>query len=40
LQASDFSPAFLAVGAVSAVSVLIFMQLPANAGAELAGRIR
>jgi EmrB/QacA subfamily drug resistance transporter len=40
LQASDFSSAFLAVGAISAISVLIFMRLPTDAGAELAGRIR
>ncbi len=38
LQASDFQPAFVAVAAVSALSILIFMRLPANAGAELANR--
>ena len=38
LQASDFQPAFVAVAAVSALSLLIFLQLPANAGAELANR--
>jgi len=38
LQAGDFPPAFLAVAAISAVSVLIFMRLPADAGAELADR--
>jgi EmrB/QacA subfamily drug resistance transporter len=39
LQASDFQPAFVAVAAISALSMLIFMQLPAEAGAELADRI-
>ena len=39
LQASDFSPAFWAIGAISAASMLIFMRLPANAGAELADRM-
>jgi EmrB/QacA subfamily drug resistance transporter len=34
---ADFSLAFLVVGAVSAASALIFMQLPPEAGAELAG---
>jgi len=38
LQAADFQPAFLAVGAVSASSILIFMRLPPEAGAELADR--
>ena len=38
LQASDFQPAFVMVAAISALSILIFMQLPANAGAELANR--
>jgi len=38
LQASDFQPAFLAVAVVSALSLLIFIQLPSDAGAELAGR--
>ena len=38
LQASDFQPAFLAVAAISALSMLIFMRMPANAGAELANR--
>ena len=38
LQASDFRPAFLAVAAISALSMLIFMRMPANAGAELANR--
>ncbi len=34
----DFPPAFLTVAAISALSVLLFMQLPPGAGAELAGR--
>ena len=38
LQAADFAPAFLAVAAVSALSLFIFMRLPADAGAELSGR--
>jgi MFS family permease len=38
LQASDFQPAFLAVAAISALSMLIFLQMPADAGAELADR--
>jgi EmrB/QacA subfamily drug resistance transporter len=40
LQASDFSPAFWAIGLISAASALIFVRLPLNAGAELAGRVR
>jgi EmrB/QacA subfamily drug resistance transporter len=39
LEASDFPPAFLAVAAISALSVLIFMRLPADAGAEMANRL-
>ena len=38
LQASDFRPAFLAVAAISACSVLIFMRLSPHAGAEMANR--
>ncbi len=38
LQASDFQPAFLAVAAISVLSLLVFMKLPSDAGAELAGR--
>jgi EmrB/QacA subfamily drug resistance transporter len=38
LHAGDFPPAFLAVAAISAVSMLIFMRLPPDAGAELADR--
>jgi MFS family permease len=39
LQAADFPPAFLLVAAISAVSMLIFLRLPADAGAELANRL-
>jgi EmrB/QacA subfamily drug resistance transporter len=39
LQAADFPPAFLAVAALSALSVLIFVRLPADAGAEMADRL-
>ena len=39
LQAADFPPAFLAVAAVSALSVFIFARLPSDAGAELADRV-
>jgi len=35
---NDFPPAFLFVGLVSASAVFIFMRLPPDAGAELAGR--
>jgi EmrB/QacA subfamily drug resistance transporter len=38
LAAGDFSPAFLFVGALAALSSLIFMLMPADAGAELANR--
>ena len=38
LHAEDFPPAFLAVAAISAISVLIFMRLSPDAGAELADR--
>lgn len=34
----DFPPAFLAVSVIAAAAALIFMQLPADAGAELSGR--
>jgi EmrB/QacA subfamily drug resistance transporter len=37
--ASDFAPAFLFVAAVSLSSVLIFVRLPPDAGAELANRL-
>jgi len=39
LQASDFPAAFLAVAAISALSVLIFTRLPTDAGAEMADRL-
>jgi EmrB/QacA subfamily drug resistance transporter len=39
LQAADFPPAFLAVAAISAVSVFIFARLARDAGAELADRL-
>jgi len=39
LGAADFPPAFLLVAAISAASVLIFLRLPDDAGAELAGRL-
>ncbi len=39
LAASDFAPTFLAVGAISALSIIVFARLPADAGAELSGRI-
>jgi EmrB/QacA subfamily drug resistance transporter len=39
LQASDFPPAFLAVAAISALSVFIFLRLSPDAGAEMADRL-
>ena len=39
LEASDFPPAFLAVAAISALSVFIFARLPPDAGAEMADRL-
>jgi EmrB/QacA subfamily drug resistance transporter len=38
MSAWDFPPAFLAVGALTAASGLIFARLPPDAGAELSGR--
>ena len=38
LALTDFSIAFLAVGALGTISVPLCMRLPANAGAELSGR--
>ena len=38
LVAADFSPAFFVVAAISAVSVLMFRRLPADAGAEMSGK--
>lgn len=39
LQPADFQPAFLAVAAISAISVFIFARLSRDAGAELADRL-
>jgi len=39
LQAADFPPAFLVVAAISALSILIFVRLPPEAGAEMADRL-
>ncbi len=39
LQAADFPPAFLAVAAISALSVLLFARLSPDAGAEMADRL-
>jgi EmrB/QacA subfamily drug resistance transporter len=38
MSAADFPPAFLVVGATTAAASLVFLRLPTNAGAELAGR--
>jgi hypothetical protein len=38
ISAEDFPAAFLVVGALTAASALIFVRLPFDAGAELAGR--
>jgi EmrB/QacA subfamily drug resistance transporter len=38
MEAADFPPAFLVVGAFTAAASLIFLRLPGDAGAELAGR--
>jgi MFS family permease len=38
MGAADFPPAFLAIGALTAASGLIFRRLPPDAGAELSGR--
>jgi len=38
LTAADFPPAFLFVGGLAALSSLLFIRLPADAGAELANR--
>jgi MFS family permease len=40
LGARDFPPAFLAVAAISALSVVFFARLSPHAGAELADRVR
>jgi EmrB/QacA subfamily drug resistance transporter len=39
IGAGDFAPAFLVVAAISASSVLVFLMLPPDAGAELANRV-
>lgn len=39
ITASDFVPAFIVVGAISALSTLVFLRLPSNAGAVLSGRV-
>ena len=39
MSAMDFPPAFLVVGALTAAASLVFLRLPPDAGAELAGRI-
>ena len=38
MGAADFPPAFLVVGALTAAACLVFLRLPPDAGAELAGR--
>ena len=40
LQASDFVPAFLAVAVCAALSALVYLNLPGNAGAEVSGHSR
>ncbi|MFO1048097.1 MAG: DHA2 family efflux MFS transporter permease subunit [Geminicoccaceae bacterium] len=37
LQATDFVPAFLAVGVCAALSILVYLRLPPDAGAEVSG---
>src|SRR5580658_7418322 len=39
ISAADFPPAFLVVSLLTAAAALIFMRLPVDAGAELAGRV-
>jgi MFS family permease len=38
LGPADFAPAFFVVASVAALSALVFLRLPADAGAEMAGR--
>jgi hypothetical protein len=38
--ASDFVPAFITVGLISMSSLVFFLQLPADAGAEVSGHKR
>jgi hypothetical protein len=40
VQSSDFSTAFIVVGAISVASALIFMMLPKSAGASLSAPAR
>ena len=40
LGPADFAPAFFVVASVAALSALVFLRLPADAGAEMAGRAR
>jgi hypothetical protein len=37
-SAADFPPAFLVVAAISAMSIFVFLRMPADAGAEMTGR--
>ncbi|MBI3708495.1 MAG: DHA2 family efflux MFS transporter permease subunit [Proteobacteria bacterium] len=39
LVAGDFAPAFFTIGAAAALSIFVYLQLPADAGAEMAGRL-
>jgi hypothetical protein len=38
-MASDFTIAFLTVAAISGASAFLFWRLPADAGAEMSGRV-
>jgi EmrB/QacA subfamily drug resistance transporter len=39
ITASDFAPAFIVVSVISSLSVFVFARLPADAGAEMSGRV-
>ncbi len=39
ITAADFAPAFVVISVISAMSVFVFARLPADAGAELSGRV-
>lgn len=39
IMAADFAPAFVVVSVVSALSALVFARMPADAGAEMSGRV-
>jgi EmrB/QacA subfamily drug resistance transporter len=39
ISALDFAPAFVVVGLISATSALVFARLPADAGADMTGRV-